>query len=72
MEVDERARAGFCLAMQYPSEIPGVTNSDFFAERLTLIAVKAMRISLIKFIRQMEGKMKELEMDPEFAHRYLK
>src|SRR5690606_3201938 len=29
MEVDERARAGMFLAMQYPSEIPGVTNADF-------------------------------------------
>ena len=29
MEVDERARAGLFLAMQYPSEISGVTNADF-------------------------------------------
>ena len=29
MEVDERARKGLFLAMQYPAEIPGVTNSDF-------------------------------------------
>jgi Fe-S cluster assembly ATP-binding protein len=29
MEVDERARAGLFLAMQYPAEVPGVTNSDF-------------------------------------------
>ena len=29
MEVDERARAGLFLAMQYPSEIVGVTNAEF-------------------------------------------
>jgi Fe-S cluster assembly ATP-binding protein len=32
MEVDERARAGFFLAMQYPAEVPGVTNSDFMRQ----------------------------------------
>lgn len=35
MEVDERARAGLFLAMQYPSEIAGVTNSDFCVVRST-------------------------------------
>ena len=29
MEVDQRSRAGLFLGMQYPQEIPGVTNSDF-------------------------------------------
>ncbi|MDR2833989.1 MAG: ATP-binding cassette domain-containing protein, partial [Streptococcaceae bacterium] len=29
MEVDERARLGLFLAMQYPSEIPGITNAEF-------------------------------------------
>src|SRR5210317_1896111 len=32
MEVDERARAGLFLAMQYPAEVPGVTNSDFMRQ----------------------------------------
>lgn len=71
MEVDERARAGLFLAMQYPSEIPGVTNSDFLRSALNARREEGNEISLIKFIRQMEGKMKELEMNPEFAHRYL-
>lgn len=71
MEVDERARAGLFLAMQYPSEIPGVTNSDFLRSALNARREEGKEISLIKFIRQMEGKMKELEMNPEFAHRYL-
>lgn len=71
MEVDERARAGMFLAMQYPSEISGVTNSDFLRSAINARLGEGNEISLIKFIRQMEGKMKELEMNPEFAHRYL-
>jgi Fe-S cluster assembly ATP-binding protein len=71
MAVDERARAGLFLAMQYPSEITGVTNSDFLRSAINARRGEGNEISLIKFIRQMEGKMKELEMNPEFAHRYL-
>ncbi|OXM15206.1 Fe-S cluster assembly ATPase SufC [Paenibacillus herberti] len=71
MGVDERALAGLFLAMQYPSEITGVTNSDFLRSAINARREEGNEISLIKFIRQMEGKMKELEMNPEFAHRYL-
>lgn len=71
MAVDERARAGLFLAMQYPSEIAGVTNSDFLRSAINARREEGNEISLIKFIRQMENKMKELEMSPEFAHRYL-
>ncbi|GAB6926683.1 Fe-S cluster assembly ATPase SufC [Paenibacillus sp. JCM 10914] len=71
MEVDERALAGLFLAMQYPSEIAGVSNSDFLRSAINARRGEGNEISLIKFIRQMESKMKELEMNPEFAHRYL-
>ncbi len=71
MEVDERARAGLFLAMQYPSEISGVTNADFLRSAINARRGEGNEISLIKFIRQMEAKMKELEMDPQFMHRYL-
>lgn len=71
MGVDERARAGLFLAMQYPSEIPGVTNADFLRSAINARREEGNEISLIKFIRQMEKKMKELDMNPEFAHRYL-
>ena len=71
MEVDERARAGLFLAMQYPSEIPGVTNADFLRSAINARRGEGNEVSLIKFIRQLEAKMKELEMNPEFAHRYL-
>lgn len=71
MGVDERARAGLFLAMQYPSEITGVTNADFLRSAINARRGEGNEISLIRFIRQMEGKMKELDMNPEFAHRYL-
>ncbi|MCS7463659.1 Fe-S cluster assembly ATPase SufC [Paenibacillus doosanensis] len=71
MAVDERARAGLFLAMQYPSEIAGVTNADFLRSAINARRGEGNEISLIKFIRQMEAKMKELEMNPEFMHRYL-
>jgi Fe-S cluster assembly ATP-binding protein len=71
MAVDVRARAGLFLAMQYPSEISGVTNSDFLRSAINAKRGEGNEISLIKFIRQMEKKMKELDMAAEFAHRYL-
>lgn len=71
MGVDERARAGLFLAMQYPSEITGVTNADFLRSAINARRGEGNEISLIKFVRQMEGKMKQLEMNPEFMHRYL-
>lgn len=71
MATDERARAGLFLAMQYPSEITGVTNADFLRSAINARRGEGNEISLIKFIRLMEGKMKELEINPEFMHRYL-
>jgi Fe-S cluster assembly ATP-binding protein len=71
MPVDERARAGLFLAMQYPSEIAGVTNSDFLRSAINARRGEGNELSLIRFIRQMEAKMKTLEMNPAFAHRYL-
>jgi Fe-S cluster assembly ATP-binding protein len=71
MEVDERARAGLFLAMQYPSEINGVTNADFLRSALNAKLGEGNEISLMKFIRTMDKKMDFLEMDPDMAQRYL-
>ncbi len=71
MEVDERARAGLFLAMQYPSEVSGVTNSDFLRSAINARREEGEEISLMKFIRQMDKRMELLEMDESFAHRYL-
>lgn len=71
MEVDERARAGLFLAMQYPSEISGVTNADFLRSAINARQGEGNEIPLMKFIRQMDKQMEFLEMDPDMASRYL-
>ncbi|MBS4190663.1 Fe-S cluster assembly ATPase SufC [Bacillus sp. FJAT-49705] len=71
MEVDERARAGLFLAMQYPSEISGVTNADFLRSAINSRQEEGNEISLMKFIRKMDSKMEFLEMDQDMAQRYL-
>ncbi|MBU8880816.1 Fe-S cluster assembly ATPase SufC [Bacillus sp. FJAT-29790] len=71
MEVDERARAGLFLAMQYPSEISGVTNADFLRSAINSRLEEGNEISLMKFIRKMDNKMEYLEMDQDMAQRYL-
>ncbi len=71
MDIDERARKGIFLAMQYPSEISGVTNADFLRSAINAKRGKGKEISLIKFIREMENKMEYLEMDKDFSQRYV-
>lgn len=71
MEVDERARAGLFLAMQYPSEISGVTNADFLRSAVNARLGEGNEVSLMKFIRTMDSKMDFLEMDQDMAQRYL-
>ena len=69
MSVDERSRAGLFLAMQYPQEIPGVTNSDFL--RAAMNARIEKPVSLFKFIKEMEKNIADLQMKPDLAHRFL-
>ncbi|WP_050180172.1 Fe-S cluster assembly ATPase SufC [Domibacillus robiginosus] len=71
MEVDERARAGLFLAMQYPSEITGVTNAEFLRSAVNARREEGDEISLMKFIRKMDANMDVLEMDQDMAQRYL-
>lgn len=71
MEVDERAKAGLFLAMQYPSEITGVTNADFLRSGINARREEGDEISLMKFIRELDSKMELLEMDEDMATRYL-
>ena len=69
MSVDERSRAGLFLAMQYPQEIPGVTNSDFL--RAAMNVRRERPVSLFTFIKEMEKMIAELHMKPDLAHRFL-
>ncbi|WP_138418514.1 Fe-S cluster assembly ATPase SufC [Aquibacillus sediminis] len=71
MEVDERAKAGLFLAMQYPSEISGVTTSDFLRSSINAHREEGDEIPLMKFIKEMDAAMDYLEMDKNMAQRYL-
>ena len=67
MSVDERARAGLFLAMQYPVEIPGVTVSNFLRTAKTAIDGEAP--ALRGWIKDLRTSMADLKMDPAFAER---
>jgi Fe-S cluster assembly ATP-binding protein len=71
MEVDERARAGIFLGMQYPSEVTGVTNADFLRSSINAKRGEGNEIPLMGFIRDLDAKMEMLEMDEDMATRYL-
>src|SRR6476620_822940 len=67
MTVDERARAGLFLAMQYPVEVPGVSVSNFL--RTAATAVKGEAPKLRTWVKDVKGAMEALRMDPTFAER---
>ena len=67
MSVDERARAGLFLAMQYPVEVPGVTVSNFLRTAKTAIDGEAPKLRT--WVKDMKGAMEGLRMDPAFAER---
>lgn len=67
MSVDERAKAGLFLAMQYPIEVPGVSNSNFLRQAVT--AVKGEAPALRSWVRDLNSAMEALRMDKEFASR---
>ncbi len=67
MSVDERARAGLFLAMQYPVEVPGVTVSNFLRTAKTAIDGKAP--NLRHWIKDVRVAMQNLKIDPAFAER---
>lgn len=71
MPVDERARKGLFLGMQYPSEISGVTNSDFLRSAVNARRSEGNEISIMKFIKEMDKKMNFLEMNEQYATRYV-
>ncbi|MFD1673414.1 Fe-S cluster assembly ATPase SufC [Alicyclobacillus fodiniaquatilis] len=71
MATDERARAGLFLAMQYPSEVPGVSNANFMRQALNARLGEGNELPVLKFHRTLQEKMKKLNIDPVFAERYL-
>ncbi|MEG2944651.1 MAG: Fe-S cluster assembly ATPase SufC [Enterococcus sp.] len=71
IEVDERARAGLFLAMQYPSEIPGITNAEFMRAAINAKREEDNKISVMEFLKKLDKKMELLNMPEEMAERYL-
>ncbi|MFC6886316.1 MULTISPECIES: Fe-S cluster assembly ATPase SufC [Actinomadura] len=69
MSVDERARAGLFLAMQYPVEVPGVSVSNFLRSAMT--AVRGEAPKLREFSKELKTAMENLAIDPAFAQRSL-
>jgi Fe-S cluster assembly ATP-binding protein len=67
MSVDERARAGLFLAMQYPVEVPGVSTSNFLRSAAT--AVRGEAPKLRTWVKEVKQAMSELEISADFAER---
>ena len=67
MKVDERARAGLFLAMQYPVEVPGVTVSNFLRTAKTAVDGEAPKLRT--WVKDVKEAMGNLRMDPAFAER---
>src|ERR671938_1132477 len=67
MKVDERARAGLFLAMQYPVEVPGVSVSNFLRTAVTAIQGEAPKLRL--WVKEVREAMERLDIDAAFAER---
>jgi Fe-S cluster assembly ATP-binding protein len=67
MSVDERARAGLFLAMQYPVEVPGISVSNFLRSSKTALDGKAP--ALREWVKELRSAMDGLKMEPGFAER---
>ena len=67
MSVDERAKAGLFLAMQYPVEVAGVSVSNFL--RTAKTAIDGQAPALRSWVKEMKTSMENLRMDPDFAER---
>jgi Fe-S cluster assembly ATP-binding protein len=69
MKVDERARAGLFLAMQYPVEVPGVSVSNFLRTAKTALDGEAPKLRT--WAKDVRSHMDALAIDPSFAERDL-
>jgi Fe-S cluster assembly ATP-binding protein len=67
MSVDERAKAGLFLAMQYPVEVPGVSVSNFLRTAATALRGEAPKLRT--WVSEVKEAMDALSIDPSFAQR---
>lgn len=71
MSVDERARKGLFLAMQYPAEIQGVTNAEFLRAAINARRPEDDQISVMDFIKKLDKNLDLLDMSQKMTERYL-
>ena len=71
MPVDERARKGLFLAMQYPAEIQGVTNAEFLRAAINARRADDDQISVMDFIKKLDKNLSLLDMSQKMTERYL-
>ena len=69
LTIDQRARAGLFLAMQYPVEVPGVSVSNFLRSAKT--ALDGEPPKLRTWVKEVNAAMERVQMDPDFASRSL-
>lgn len=69
LEPDEKAKKGLFLSFQYPSEISGVTLSNFL--RAAYNSVKGVNLSVMDFLKLLKEKMALLKINEEFSNRYI-
>lgn len=69
LDVDERSKLGLFLGMQYPSEVPGVNNSDFL--KAALNAHREKPVSLFEFYKLIDKAYERTEIPFEMANRNL-
>ena len=71
MPVDERARKGLFLAMQYPAEIQGVTNAEFLRAAINARRPEDDQISVMDFLKELDKNLELLDMSQKMTERYL-
>ncbi|GAX05955.1 Fe-S cluster assembly ATPase SufC [Secundilactobacillus pentosiphilus] len=71
MPVDERARKGLFLGMQYPAEIKGVTNAEFLRAAINARRPEDDQISVMAFLKELDKNLDLLDMSKEMTERYL-
>ncbi len=69
LTIDQRARAGLFLAMQYPVEVPGVSVANFLRSAKTALDGEAPKLRT--WVKEVNAAMERVQMDPDFANRSL-
>ncbi|WP_251067919.1 Fe-S cluster assembly ATPase SufC [Apilactobacillus xinyiensis] len=71
LSTDERARLGIFLAMQYPTEIPGIKNADFIRAAVNAMRPKSAQPTVLEFMQSLSKAMDILDIKLDYTDRYL-